>query len=95
MLHKIKKVTIKARQKYHITKVKRGCGGYKLAFKANSKSAAAPKKFLGKNINFNGIQISGYGEIHIEDNSWLGSRDIVLSGVAIGEGAISKGEVLS
>jgi hypothetical protein len=94
MLHKVKKVIIKARQKYYTTKVKKGCGSYKLVFKVNGKSAATPKIFLGKNINFNVIQISGCGEIHIEDNAWLGSRDIVL-GVAIGEGAISKREVLS
>ena len=79
MLNKIKKVIIKARQKYYTTKVKKRCGSYKLPLKVNGKSTATPKTFLGKNVNFNGMQIGGCGEVHIGDNFHSGVECMMIT----------------
>ena len=79
MLSKIKKIVKKLLQIYFTSRVKRRCGSYKLPLKVNGKSSVTPKTFLGKNVNFNGMQISGCGEVHIGDNFHSGTECLMIT----------------
>ncbi len=109
--------------KQTILRTVKNCGD---GLKVNGVTTLSENTTLGNNVNFNGMKISGkgnvtigdnfhsgtdclmitqthnfdngtaipydttyiYEDITIEDNVWLGSRVVLLSGVTIGEGAI-------
>lgn len=79
MLNKIKKIVKKLRQVYFTTRVKQKSGSYKLPLKVNGKSNVTLKTFLGKNVNFNGMSISGCGEVHIGDNFHSGVECMMIT----------------
>lgn len=79
MLNKIKKIVKKLLQIYFTTRVKKRCGSFKLPLKVNGKSNVTKKTFLGTNINFNGMSISGCGEVYIGDNFHSGTECMMIT----------------
>ena len=55
-------------RKYYTTKVLRQCANYKGSVVVNGRSSVSKRTYLGSNVNFNGMQISGGGKVTIGDN---------------------------
>ncbi len=55
------------------------CKSYKLPLNVNGFSIVSNKTILGKNINFNGIRISGCGNVIIEDNFHSGKNCLIIT----------------
>ncbi len=64
---------------YYTNKVKSSCGSYQLPLKVNGKSKVTKKTFLGKNVNFNGMIITGCGEVCISDNFHSGIECMMIT----------------
>jgi acetyltransferase-like isoleucine patch superfamily enzyme len=79
MLNVIKKIVKKVQQIYFTRRIQKKCGSYVLPLKVNAKSYVTKKTFLGKNVNFNGMKISGGGEVHIGDNFHSGIQCMMIS----------------
>jgi len=58
----------KFRKKYRTARVKRACGGYKGVVLANGPTLLTKNTFLGANVHFNGLVVSGGGKVTIGDN---------------------------
>ena len=79
MINKIKKFVRKLLQFYYTNRVKKRCASYKLPLKVNGKSNVTSNTYLGKNVNFNGMKISGCGEVHIGDNFHSGVECMMIT----------------
>lgn len=55
-------------KKYWTWRVSRSCASYKHPLKVQFKSKVTSKTHLGKNVSFNGMQITGHGKVTIGDN---------------------------
>lgn len=65
---------IRLRSQYYLWRVKRVVSTYKVPLKVNGKSFVTPNTHLGKNVNFNGMKISGGGAVTIGDNFHSGTE---------------------
>lgn len=79
MLNNIKKIVKKILQIYFTGKVKKRCASFRLPLKVNGKSNVTKKTFLGSNVNFNGMNITGCGEVHIGNNFHSGVECIMIT----------------
>jgi len=59
--------------------VKKKVKSYKLPLTVNSLSFVSKETILGKNVNFNGIKISGCGTVSIGDNFHSGKDCLIIS----------------
>jgi chloramphenicol O-acetyltransferase type B len=82
----IKKILKKLVQFYYTRKVKKLCGSFELPLKVNGKSNVTRNTFLGKNINFNGMMISGGGKVIIGDNFHSGMECLMITQIHNYEG---------
>lgn len=64
---------------YYTYKVKRQAKMYGNELKVNGKSTVTKKTILGNNVNFNGISITGGGNIIIGDNFHSGRECLFIS----------------
>lgn len=58
----------KVRKIVRTERAKRNCGGYKGLVLVNGPTSLTKNTFLGKNIHFNGLVVSGGGKVTIGDN---------------------------
>jgi len=93
MLVKLKKMLIKLRknlkkilQFYYTRRVKIRCASYNLPLKVNGKSNVTSETFLGYNVNFNGMSISGHGKVIIGNNFHSGSECLMITHIHNYEG---------
>lgn len=63
----------------YTSKVKIKAGSYSEPLYVNGASTVSKKTFLGKNINFNGIQIGGCGVVKIGDNFHSGKECSIIT----------------
>lgn len=65
---------------YIFTKrIKAQCGSYGKDIRSNFYSKVTKKTFLGNNINFNGMKISGNGVVKIDDNFHSGKECLIIT----------------
>lgn len=69
----------KIRRKYYSNKVKRKVISYGDDLKVNGKSIVSRNTILGKNVNFNGMNIFGGGEVTIGDNFHSGVECMIIT----------------
>jgi acetyltransferase-like isoleucine patch superfamily enzyme len=86
MINILKKGIKKLMSFFYTTMVKVQCYSYIYPIKINGKSKVTKKTYLGKNINFNGMIISGCGEVHIGDNFHSGTDCLMITQVHNYEG---------
>lgn len=79
MIISMKKLVKKLLQVYYTAQVRRRCGSCQLPLKVNAKSYVTKKTHLGKNVNFNGMAVSGCGEVKIGDNFHSGKECMIIS----------------
>lgn len=60
-------------------RVKRNCGAFKGRIRVNGPTAVTPNTYLGDNVHFNGMVISGGGRVTIGDNFHSGSDCLLIS----------------
>lgn len=65
--------------KYYTKKTQKSVAYYVGSLKVNGKSIFTSKTYLGNNVHFNGIHISGCGEVHIGDNFHSGRECLVIT----------------
>ena len=75
MINSVKKFS----KMYYTMRVKKACKKYELPIKVNRKSRVTKKTYLGKNVNFNGMKISGCGQIHIGNNFHSGNECKIIT----------------
>lgn len=64
---------------YYTYLVRRSVAYYKGYVRVNQKSYLSGKTFLGDNANFNGMRISGCGEVHIGSNFHSGRECMMIT----------------
>lgn len=79
MINKIKKFVRKLLQFYYTNGVKKRCASYKLPLKVNGKSNITSNTFLGENVNFNGMSITGGGRVVIGNNFHSGPECMMIT----------------
>jgi len=75
----IKKIIKRVLSIYFTLLVKKRVKSYILPLRVNRFSVVSANTILGKNVNFNGIRISGKGEVLIGDNFHSGRNCLILS----------------
>jgi acetyltransferase-like isoleucine patch superfamily enzyme len=75
----IKKIIKATRRCFWTTMVKIKCKSYGGGLRVNRKSRVSSNTSLGKNVNFNGINITGNGEVYIGDNFHSGQNIIFFT----------------
>ena len=60
-------------------KIKIKVGGYQKPLYVNGSSTVTKKTFLGKNVNFNGMEIGGCGVVKIGDNFHSGKECSIIT----------------
>lgn len=75
------------RQKYYTRKTEKTVLSFKKPLKVNNKSHFTRNVLLGRNTHFNGINISGQGEVTIGDNFHSGKECMIITDVHNFEGA--------
>ena len=63
----------------YTSKIKIKVGAYEEPLYVNGPSTATKKTFLGKNVNFNGMEIGGCGVVKIGDNFHSGKECSILT----------------
>ena len=63
----------------YTSKIKIKVGAYKEPLYVNGSSTATKKTFLGKNVNFNGMEIGGCGTVKIGDNFHSGKECSIIT----------------
>jgi len=86
MINILKKGIKKLTSFFYTAIVKVECHSYIYPIKINGKSKVTNKTYLGKNINFNGMIISGCGEVHIGDNFHSGTDCLMITQIHNYEG---------
>lgn len=76
---KIKKIIKKGLSIFFTLLVKSRVKSYVLPLKVNRFSVVSVNTILGKNVNFNGMRISGKGKVLIGDNFHSGRSCLILS----------------
>ena len=64
---------------FYKLKIKKRCRSYIEPLKVNGYSTCTKNTVLGKNINFNGMKISGCGDVVIGDNFHSGSECLMIT----------------
>ncbi len=64
---------------FYTTKIKIKVGSYEEPLYVNGPSTATKKTFLGKNVNFNGMEIGGCGSVKIGDNFHSGKDCSIIT----------------
>ncbi len=59
--------------------VKVQCAGYEGRVRVNRKTKVTKYTFLGSNVNFNGMDITGCGQVHIGNNFHSGSECQIIT----------------
>ncbi len=75
----IKKLIKRIRSYFYTSIVKMQCHSYGQGLKVNGLSKVTSKTVLGSNVNFNGMRISGGGNIVIGDNFHSGKECLMIS----------------
>lgn len=73
MLGPIYRISRKVQRALWSKRVKKRAGSYGTGLKANYRTDVTGKTFLGNNVNFNGMRITGSGKVSIGDNFHSGS----------------------
>ncbi len=60
-------------------RIKKKVASYQEPLYVNGYSTATPKTFLGRNVNFNGMEIGGCGTVKIGDNFHSGKRCSIIT----------------
>jgi chloramphenicol O-acetyltransferase type B len=79
MVKKVKSLVRNAKKTYYTLRVCKQCAKYNGLVKANYKSIVTSNTYLGKNVNFNGIRITGKGKVTIGDNFHSGQDCLILT----------------
>lgn len=79
MIGLIKKKTKRIFRFYYTNKVKKRCASYEFPLYINGKSTVTPTTHLGKNVHFNGMNISGGGKVIIGDNFHSGTECMMIT----------------
>lgn len=79
MLSLIKKYLVKARIAIRVYKVKRTVGSYKGRIFVGGKTRLTKTTFLGNNVSFNGMTVSGIGKLVIGDNFHSGTDCLIIT----------------
>ena len=74
------------KKEYYRNNVKKVCRKFTEPLYVNGQSYVTPKTTLGKNVNFNGMKISGCGEVVIGDNFHSGQECKIITQVHNYEG---------
>jgi len=82
----IKKLFKKMTSYIYTSMVKAQCAEAKGYMKINGYSKVTKKTFLGKNIHFNGMRISGCGSVYVGDNFHSGAECMMITQVHNYEG---------
>lgn len=76
----------KYKKKYYTYNVKKTCKKFNEPLYVNGQSYVTYKTILGKNVNFNGMKISGCGEVVIGDNFHSGQECKIITQIHNYEG---------
>lgn len=68
-------------RKYYIHKIQRQCKSFIAPLKVNGRSSVSKNTILGKNVNFNGMEIFGNGDVTIGDNFHSGRGCLMITDV--------------
>jgi len=79
MLNRVKNILKKILRFFYTIKVKQKCAHFKLPLNVNGKSNVTSKTFLGANVNFNGMSITGGGQVVIGDNFHSGTECLMIT----------------
>ena len=79
MLFKLKLAIRFILSSYFTYIVKKKCAKYKEPLKVNGFTRVTKKTFLGKNVNFNGMTITGCGSVFIGDNFHSGVGVLMIT----------------
>lgn len=79
VLKKLKKAMKKSQRKYYSFKVRRLAVEVGEGLKVNGMSQVTTKTRLGNNVNFNGMKITGGGEVYIGSNFHSGPECLMIS----------------
>lgn len=75
----IKRVIKKTRSRIFSFVVKKQCNNYTVPLKVNRYSTVNSNTILGKNVNFNGMEILGKGRVVIGDNFHSGKQCMIIT----------------
>jgi len=64
---------------FYLKKIKKTCAAYGKSLSVNHLSYCTKNTFLGHNVNFNGIKISGAGKVVIGNNFHSGTECMMIS----------------
>lgn len=79
ILNKVKSLLKRALRLYYTNKVKHKSAYFKMPLNVNGKSSVTSKTFLGANVNFNGMSITGNGQVFIGDNFHSGHECLMIT----------------
>lgn len=77
------------RRQYYTRRVQRQCLSFKDPLRVNGPSRVTNKTQLGRNVNFNGMEIKGAGQVRIGDNFHSGPGCVIITSFHRYEGAES------
>lgn len=86
MLNKLRRLLQILKKKYYTYNVKRTCKSFKEPLRVNGQSYVSEKTVLGENVNFNGMQIDGCGNVKIGDNFHSGLNCMMITQIHNFEG---------
>jgi acetyltransferase-like isoleucine patch superfamily enzyme len=79
ILSKTKQYFLLLLRSFFKLKVKLQCASYTEPLRVNGSSSVSKTTFLGKNVNFNGMKISGSGRVSIGDNFHSGQDCLMIT----------------
>ena len=86
MISKLRKIIQHIKKLYYTHNIKKTCKSFRTPLYVNGQSYVSHKTTLGKNVNFNGMKISGCGEVKIGDNFHSGQECKIITQIHNYEG---------
>ena len=86
IINKLRNIIKNLKKTYYTSQVKRACISYEEPLFVNGQSYVSKKTKLGRNVNFNGMKISGCGSVSIGDNFHSGQDCKIISQIHNYEG---------
>ena len=81
MLQTIKRLVRSLRRWYFTQRVASTAAAVGQGLRVNGQSRVTPTTYLGNNVNFNGMTISGYGKVTIGDNFHSGTECLMITSI--------------
>lgn len=86
MINKLRILIRRIKNNYYANNIKKLCQSFKEPLLVNGQSYVTNKTTLGQNVNFNGMKISGCGEVIIGDNFHSGQECKIITQIHNYEG---------